>query len=78
MSSCDARALATAAVRRYLRKAERSGGMAPQTSLTGVWDGRDACPRMLDPVPFQAVLLASAKASTALDPGDLRRGAGAL
>ena len=33
--------------------------MAPQTttSLTGVWDGRYAYPRLLDPVPFQAVLL---------------------
>jgi hypothetical protein len=27
------------------------------TSLTGVWDGRYAYPRLLDPVPFQAVLL---------------------
>jgi hypothetical protein len=33
--------------------------MAPgtTTSLTGVWDGRYAYPRLLDPVPFQAVLL---------------------
>jgi hypothetical protein len=33
--------------------------MEPQTtiSLTGVWDGRYAYPRLLDPVPFQAVLL---------------------
>jgi hypothetical protein len=31
--------------------------MAAQTSLTGVWDGRYAYPRLLEPVPFQAVLL---------------------